>query len=386
MTKFWDVAIKNLKMFFRDRKGLIFTILIPILFYSIMGIVFGGLNTDSEDGIYMYTVGYVDLDEQSEEMPYLNISFICQTINETEGFTMIEFESNESAFMELKGSNIDAYINFPTDFVRYITGNITELNHEVEIIYRDSTSEITRKIISSTIMGVINGVVNYDPSAISIDHVESTISGEKISQLTYGAPGYLMYGILSSITGAVILLTSERKSGLLKRLESSQINPSDVIFGNMISNTLIILLQFSIGFGMLSLFGFSPITYGVIPFLIGTLITVILLGFFQNALAFIASAILKTPEAAGGGVWLILIPLMMFSGAFFPLEFVAPGLVPYVGWIPTRMVVLIFQNLMINALPFWHPSILMNYLWLTIEGIVLFLLAGKLYRQFAQSL
>lgn len=385
MAKFWDVAIKNLKIFFRDRKGLLFTILIPILFYSIMGIVFGGINTNSTDEIYTYTVGYVDLDESTDEIPFLNVSFICITLNETDGFTMVEFKTNESAFTELKGSNIDAYIIFPSGFKQYINGTTTELDNEVEIIHRDSTSEISRKIISSTLMGVINGIVNYDPFAITIEPVERTISGENISQLTYGAPGYLMYGILSSITGAVILLTSERKDGLLKRLESSQINPGDIILGNMISNTLIVLLQFTIGVGMLSIFGFSPITYGIIPFLIGTLITVILLGFFQNALSFIASSILKTPEAAGGGVWLLLIPLMMFSGAFFPLEFVAPGLVPYVGWIPTRIVVLIFQDLMINALPFWHPSILMNYLWLTVEGIVLFLIAGKLYRHFAQS-
>lgn len=384
MVKLWDVAVKNLKTFSRDRKGLLFTILIPILFYSIMGIVFGGMENNNNES-YTYSVGYVDLDTTSAENPYLSTSYICNTIDEMENFIMKEIESNSSALEQLKNKEIDAYIIFPQGFELYINRTTTTLEKTIEIIYQDSTSEISRTIISSTIMGVINGIVNYDPNAVKIEHVEQTISGEQISQLTLGTPGYLMYGILSSITGAVILLTSERKDGLLKRLESSQITPGDIIMGHMISNTIIIMLQFVIGVGTLSLFGFRPIFHDIASMLFGILITVILLALFQNALAFVSSTILKTPEAAGGGIWLLLIPMMMFSGAFFPLELVAPGLIPYVGWIPTRIVVLIFQDLMINGLAFWHPSILLKFLWLSLEGLALFLLAVIMYRKFAQS-
>ena len=349
-----------------------------------MGIVFGGLgNTNNEN--YIYSVGYVNLDTTSSENPYLNITYICDTIDKMDDFTMKKIESNSSASKQLENKEIDAYIIFPDEFHLYINGTVPKLNETIEIFYRDSTSAVSRTIISSTLLGVIDGVVNYNPNAIKIEYIERTISGEQISPLTLGTPGYLLYGILSSMTGGIILLTSERKDGLLKRLESSQITPGDILMGNMISNTSIIILQFLIGVGMLSLFGFRPNFHDIVSLFFGTLITILLLAFFQNALIFISSSILKTPEAAGGGIWLLLIPMMMFSGAFFPLELVTPGLIPYVGWIPTRLVVLLFQDLMINGLAFWHPSILLKFLWLSLEGLALFLLAVIMYRKFAQS-
>ena len=45
MAKFLDIAGKNLKSLFRNKKGILFTILFPILFYSVNGFILGGIDT-----------------------------------------------------------------------------------------------------------------------------------------------------------------------------------------------------------------------------------------------------------------------------------------------------------------------------------------------------
>jgi ABC-type multidrug transport system permease subunit len=97
------------------------------------------------------------------------------------------------------------------------------------------------------------------------------------------------------------------------------------------------------------------------------------------------SFIVKKPEAAPGVIWMLLIPMVTFSGGYVPLELLAPKLVPYVAWIPTRIVVNLFQDLMVNAVSLLNPAILLQFLWLTLESLLLFVIGMKTYRRFAQS-
>lgn len=255
MTKFWDIAAKNLKLQFRDKKGGIMTFLMPIFYYILMGSLFGSM-----------------------------------TSPET-------------------GANV----------------------------------------------------------------------------LTLSTPGFILYGILSSLAGTFILMTSEKKDGLLKRLEVSRMQAKDMILGYMISNTAMVFIQFFIGLGILAAFGFRPIYADLPSLILGVLLTMLFLSFFLNALALILCAIMKRPENIAGAMWLFIVPMMMFSGCFFSLETLTPNLVPYVQWIPTRIVVLIFQDLMINAVTVWNSSILLNEFWLILEGLAVFWIGIKSYRHFVQT-
>lgn len=383
MAKWIDIAGKNLKTLFRDKKAAVFTILIPILFYCIMGLIFGSPSNTTT--AYVYEIGWVDLDSSLSYSPTKNVDFLYDQIGSLDAFTLKNYSTQQSAQTALQNKEIEAFIVFPEGYELYLNGTGSSSSANFTLYYLESTSTVTKTIIGSTLVGIIDGIVNNNPSAVRISYDEQNVSGESINQLTQSAPGYLMYGILSALTSAVILITTEHKEGMLKRLESSQMQPKDMVFGHLLSNTVIILLQFCIGVAVLSLFGFNPNFNDILSLLLGTLVTVVLLSVFQNGLALVSSALLKTPESAGGGVWIILIPLMTFSGAFFPLEFIVPGIIPYVGWIPTRIAVVLFQDIFVNAVPIWETSILLNFLWLGLEGGLLVVIGTKLYRKFVRS-
>ncbi|MBN2156321.1 MAG: ABC transporter permease [Candidatus Lokiarchaeota archaeon] len=515
MSRFWSIAVKNLKSIYRDKKSWLFILLIPIFYYTLMGLLFGGrVGSD----FYIYSVGFVNLDTNtmySNQANY-NLAEIYAIIEETEAFNMGYYSDTESALTDLENEDIDAIVQFQERFQEYLntssqkkyafydndstTAHISNVTHSIDYFinvassylnitnitsydfasylanfsnsefqidfvilfeqgfeqnldliqnasytlyyrngtsketleiqnailtdtiksimlfehtpkqssniisttqmiipseakfqiaiqfyFRDSTDITVKQIIKGTMAALLNGIINYDPTSIDITYEDIPISGKVVSWLTQGTPGYLMYGMLSLLSMATILITDEKKSGTLKRLESSQMRPIDMLFGHIISNTAIVITQFLIGLGVLAIFGFRPVFANLWSLILGTLITVLLASFFLNALSLVAAAIFKTPDASAGGVWLILIPLMTFSGAFFPLEAVAPVLVPYTSWIPTRIVVLLLQDLMVDGIGLSDPSIWINYSWLMLWGGAMFTLGAILYRRFAQS-
>lgn len=515
MVRFWDIAVKNLKSIYRDKKSWLFIILIPVFYYTLMGFLFGGrVGADT----YVYTIGYVNMDESS---PYsnqanYNLTEIYSIIEQTEAFHMRYYTENDSAIADLEDEQIDAVILFQEGFHGYLNtssqkryaiydnhtvdANIINFTHDVDFFitiassylnitnitaldfnsyvsnfsdpdflidyiivfendfeqnldltlnasytlyyrngtteqtveiqnniikntiatimlqghtpeqssiiesstrkidssvpkfqpnihfyFRDSTDITAKQIIKGTMTALLDGIINYNPSSVDLAYEDIPISGQVVSWLTSGTPGYIMYGMLSLLSMATILITDEKKSGTLKRLESSRMRAIDMLFGHIISNTTIIITQFLIGIGVLAIFGFRPVFASIWSLIFGTLITVLLASFFLNALSLVAAAIFKTPDVSAGGVWIILIPLMTFSGAFFPLEAIAPKLADYVGWIPTRIVVLLFQDIFVDGIGLADPSIWMNIGWLVLWGVGMFALGAFLYRRFAQS-
>ena len=387
MMRIWEIAKKNLKVQLRDKKVIIFGILIPIFYYSLMGFMFGGIEATQSQRVYQ--IGWVEPGSIENETvpPELgpSLTLIRDLIDNSEEFEVTQFDTSESALDQLQQKKIDVYLVFPDTFDAYIQGVAPEPATPIEFCYRESTSPITRNIISGSILAIIDRVVNYNPTAKNITAEVRTISGQTVSELTNNTPGFILYGVISSLAGAVIFLTTEHKEGQLKRLETTEMQPKDMILGHLLSNTVIIFIQILIALLILSLFSFRPIYADPVSLILGIFITVCLLSFFMNTTAMILSAFFKKPDVAAGGVWMVMVPLMLFSGSLIPLEVMMPKILPYVAWIPTRIVVLIFQDLMLDAVSVWDPSIWLQFVWLALESGALYIVGNKMYRKFVQS-
>jgi len=244
--------------------------------------------------------------------------------------------------------------------------------------FRDKKSLLANFLIPIVFYGVIGFIFS------GMDQTAQIINGNEINSLTLSSPGFLLYGVLSSLVGEIILITGERKTGVLKRLETTDMQGKDVTLGYLVSNTFMIAIQMSLGLIMLLLFGFKPNFAHLLSLVAGIIVVILLLAFILNAIALILAAILKTPEAASGTSWLILVPLLLFSGALFPLETMAPDMVDKVAWIPTRMAVLILQDLIINGMSFADSTIILKIVWIILEGIGLYYIAVKIYHRLTQ--
>ncbi len=515
-----DIAVKNIKLFYREKKVLLMLILIPVMFYSVMGFTFGATSSSDFD-LSNYSIGFTNLDANGEKPvnEYQSIENVTKALNfskeeaEEQGvfvmkgnYTQINHNglvSRESSLdatkTSLESEEVDIVITFEKGFQArlnekattkiglydngtvvendnidnltisllhseiYQTVNLTDaqysqlssqtmnesdydyllvindglncvllyrqgiedsklnaLSGEIQgvltfitqsisgspevslstraidktsilpgpkytLYYLQSMETTVKSILIQTISSMIDNVINYDPSTIPLESNESTISGEVLNAITTGTPGYLLYGMMTIMSFATTLLTEEVKEGLLKRLKSTRMKNSQLLAGNLLANTFIVIFQFLLGIGVLAAFGFDPIFHSVATLLGGSLLNLFVISFFLNSLAFFLVPIFKHPEAAGGGVWIVLIPLMMFSGAFFPLELVAPILVGPSQYIPTRMSVLVFQGLYLDGYSLGHPKIWANLLGQIAYGIVLFVAGTKMFNNFSEK-
>ncbi|MGV9172544.1 MAG: ABC transporter permease, partial [Promethearchaeia archaeon] len=250
------------------------------------------------------------------------------------------------------------------------------------IYFLQTISPTTRSIIQQMVDGVINGIVNQNPTEIDLDYEVKSAKGQEVNQLSYSAPGYILYGPMTILSFALIVLTSEKKDGIYKRLSSSEVKNYEIILSNILADTLLVFIQLMIGCVILLLFGWSPVIFSFVDAIIGTILAVFLFSFFLLALAFALAPVFKDPDTAGGGVWVILIPLMMISGIFVPIEFFGDYMQNIAAFLPTRFAVLIFQNLFLKGLPVTDPSTLLNMGLLLIYSAGIFIIGVFSFKKF----
>lgn len=344
----------------------------------------GSFNESAYDYIVVYQDGFADglQAETSAQIDFFARNNTDEALNQIQG--QIFLNSLESIIFDGVSMENRAAIDLSMNAVPDTSPKPIPT---IQIVFRTSTEATMRQVLKSTLESLIDGIINYDPNSIPLDFADTGIEGELVNEITIGTPGYIMYGLLAILSSATIMITQEKQTGTLKRLESSRMKASDMLIGHIISNTVTVWMQFAVGITVLSLFGFQPQISGgnLLSMIFGVFITVNLASFFLNALALVAAAIFKSPDSSAGGVWIFLIPLMMFSGAFFPLELVAPSLIPYVAWLPTRMIVVLLQDFLVNGVLLSSP---VAWIWigaLAAEGVLVFVLGLRLYHRFVQK-
>ena len=378
---------KTLLRFFRNPKSMGFLVGIPVMYYIILGLIFGGTGTvgDSE-----YSIGWIDDDSTQANYTIhrnFNLEVIQETLEGLDDITVEEYDAKEEANEDALRDVIDAYVYFPEGYEKALeessTSNTTD-PMEYEIYFVQSVSPTTRSIITNLVQGVISGVINYDPDSLDISYEEKSAKGQEVNQLSYSAPGYILYGPMTILSFALIVLTGEKKDGIFRRLSSTEAKNHEIILSNIFANILLVFMQIVIGSVILFLFGWNPVIYSMFDAVAGFILTVFLFSFFILALAFVLAPIYKDPDTAGGGVWIILIPLMMFSGVFVPTEFFGEDINAVVRWLPTRHTVIIFQNRLLKGLPLSDPNTLMNLGFLTLWTVGMFIAGVLLFNKFKQ--
>lgn len=489
---------KTLKRFYRNPKAMGFLILIPVMYYILVGMIFGGA---SDSGLSEYNIGWVDDDSTTAiTHPQFGLDTIYSIFNDIDDINMSSYDSKDEATDAALADKIDAFVYFPEGFEAsvenrsyvnigfinnasvgstvvnltkmydnlvyestflfkidnvtgtqyenlanfqaskydgllilnegfglgldnewgvnmsyfyrnglsqstflYITGFITTniiaytnsqgANSTVsftitgtvpgtsipepvsyEIYFLQSVSPTTKSIVESLIVSMIDGIINQNPNEINVEHsVESSI-GDEVNNITYSAPGYILYGPMTILSFAIIILTGEKKEGIYKRLSSSEVKNHEIILSNILANMVLVFMQVGIGAAILFLFGWTPVVYSLADAILGSILNIFIFSFFILALAFALAPVFKDPDTAGGGVWIIILPLMMLSGIFVPIELFGEGMAAIAGVLPTRFAVIIFQNLLLKGLPLTDPSTLFYMGLLLLYSTIIFIL------------
>ncbi|MFX1489856.1 MAG: ABC transporter permease, partial [Promethearchaeota archaeon] len=243
-------------------------------------------------------------------------------------------------------------------------------------------SPAVQATIENILVQVFSSIINNNPLEIDLPHEKKSIVGQVVNNITFSAPGYLLYGPMTILSFALVILTSEKKDGIYKRLASTEVKNYEIILSSIISNIVLIFMQFGIGAVILTIFGWNPIMYSLLDGILGIIITMLLFSFLLLALAFALAPVFKNPDSAGGGVWIIIIPLAMVSGIFVPIELFGETMKVIAAWLPTRFAVVALQNILLNGLPLSHPDTLINLGLLALYSAIIFVIGIKAFNKF----
>ena len=295
-------------------------------------------------------------------------------------YVLQTIQSFSNTYFHAKGSNSN--FTLIQDYIYELPASEPIIPLIYEIFFLQSVSPAIQATIENVLFQTLNGLINNNPAEISLSYDKKSTIGQVVNNITFSAPGYLLYGPMTILSFALVLLTGEKKDGIYKRLASTEARNYELILSSIITNIVLIFMQFAIGAVILSIFGWEPIVASIAEAIIGVIITIFLFSFFLLALAFALAPVFKDPDSAGGGVWIIIIPLAMVSGIFVPVELFGEAMRNFVSWLPTRFAVVALQNFLLNGQSLFYPETLLSLGLLSLYSFVIFVIGIRAFNKF----
>jgi ABC-2 type transport system permease protein len=342
MKQIIHIALKDIKIEFSEKSTLIFFLLLPLVFTTIIGL---GLKNsygseESEDPRLVIVVVNQDDDRYGEQL----LEFMEQSDT-----SRPVLRSKGEAETLMKNESISSYVEIPADFSQKILeGEKVQIEFTK---YAESTTAVglEQDLLSS--IGKLNTVIsiraqgletlNKQPELTKTDQEDFLLEMEKITidrlinpptkaistqselvqnQIPTGfeqsSPGQLVTWVLTTLLGGSEAFVYERNKGTLRRLLITP-NRKGIIFTGKILGRLImgiVQMILLIGFGALVL----NVNWG--KDYLALAIMLFCFGLAGTALGIMLASFARTVRQASGLTILFSMVLAALGGAWWPLE------------------------------------------------------------------
>ncbi len=278
--------------FVRDKTAVFFTVLFPLMFLVLFGVL---LSNPSAPRSAVIQVGEVSLLDgiQGEGRAGLDQVLELRHSNDL-GAALEEVRKGDAdAAVEEQGSQIVLHYS-AADRVKAGT---------VQALFREL---------------VQSGNLAANPVAPRFELASMQVEDQSLKVIQYLTPGLLGWAVATgAMFGAALTLVTWRQKKVLRRLRLSPVRTGTVVGARVGVSIAIALVQAAIFIGVASIpfFGLKLSEYWwmAIPLLIAGTLAFLSIGLLAGSFS-------KTPEAASAVANLIVLPMAFLSGAFFPLQ------------------------------------------------------------------
>jgi ABC-type multidrug transport system, permease component len=278
--------------FVRDRTAMFFTILMPLMFLVIFGLLFRDAGGSRAEIIQVGPVAVLD------QMPASARAQLDQVLE------IEKSDDIEAALEDVRAGNVDA---------------VVEQQGTRLVVHYSAADQVSAGTVQAIMREIVQGAnLAASPTPPQFTFEARQVEDESLKPIQYLTPGLLGWAVATgAMFGAALTLVTWRQKKVLRRLRLSPVS-TPIVSGARIGVSIVVaLVQGAIFVAVASLpvFGLRLAHYWwmSIPLLIvGTL------AFF--AIGQLAGSFTKTPEAASAVANLIVLPMAFLSGAFFPLQ------------------------------------------------------------------
>lgn len=345
----WQLFTSNIKMTYRNKQALFWTLMFPLMFTFIFGMFFGSDNISG---------GTIALIKNSDTQLANSIE---KTIKDSDVFKINSLNDRDEAKKQIEQSKINAAVVIPAGFGEQRPDAPTK----IEII-----SDPANSTTNSALNGLMNGVlthVNYEAAQVKpIFSIEETKTNTR--KLTYF--DFILVGLIgmalmnSSVQGVAIAFSKYREDKILKRITTTPLPTWKLIVADILSRLILNFVQVTLIL-LIGVYLFKAHIYGNI-FLIYLFSLIGALLFQTIGYAVVARA--KTTQAAESIATAVTIPMMFLAGVFFPIDQLPKWLLSIVQYLPLAPLLRIIRGIALdNASPLVNPfNLIVVVAWIVV--------------------
>ena len=296
-------VIADLKVFVRgytrNKVGLFFSLVFPIILILLFGAIFSGGNTGP---INIYV-------ENQDPNGAISQAFV-QALNNNSTTTVTLVNQNENLSQYLLAHSANEGVLIPLNFTQDY-----RLNNTATVVIYSNPADTTSLGVSQIVNGIINGLNTGGYPHRSITTQQLSIKSQSYKYIDFLIPGLIGFSVLTSPMFSLVNISSEyKKTKLFKQLSLTPLTKTEWLSSKIIWYIVLGMISFVLMTQVgAALFG-AHLGYAlmIVPFLIiGPL--------FFVSLGMLVGTISRSVESAAVVGNLITFPMMFLSGTFFPV-------------------------------------------------------------------
>jgi len=369
-----DIALKDLLQVIRDKKSLLFLVLMPIAFTLIFGFAFRWQEKEPR-----LPVGWVNRDPGgalSTELHNLVAANVAIELVTVEG---------DDAYLtrQVQDEDFAAVAVVPKEFsVRALAGETVPLTLIVPNSMAGQTATTAIQAAAKRLLGAVQAaqlgveataarhpfadatlrqaaleanlaqaIAAWQQPAFSVDLEPATgaqARGRPPSGFQHSSPGMLVQFAIFGLMSSATVLVLERKEGTLKRMLAAPVPRVASMAGHLLALFSIAFLQ------CLLLVTLGQLAFGVdyVREPLGTLVMLVALGLWVTSLGLLIGAVAKTEPQVMTFSFIAMILFAALGGAWFPLETAGAAFSRIGHLLPTAWAMDGLQNIVVRGQDF----------------------------------
>jgi ABC-type multidrug transport system permease subunit len=354
MNRTWRIARKELLQTGRDRLAFLFTLVLPVVFTVVLGILIGGAQ-EAADRLPVAVVSLDDSPAATQLLDKLKNSLLLelQTLPEDE-IDKAVLDQDVAAGIVIPagfGAAIEQGRTAPVSLIRVETSTggqsvrtavdqaISELNVSMlaaaaaaEQISIKTGRALDEDLLESARSAVDSYLAN---PAVTVESTEAGGSSlENASGFDLSSSGALVNWVLFSLLTVATGIAWERRRGLLRRLSTVGVPGAEIISGKMVAMVIITFTQQA----LLILLG--QLAFGVDYFNspLALLMTMISLSVLAASVGLLISSVFRSEQAVIATTVISAQLLAALGGAWFPLEITSASFSRVAHFLPTAWI------------------------------------------------
>lgn len=286
----WKMGVASMKMFFRQKEAIIWTILLPLFMVFLFSFV-------SFDGFNAISLGVVN---QSNDTAFVSALKSVKALKVYEG-------THETELQALRDGDRVLVVVLPFKFHPGSSDTVKTLLNAEKPQEGNVATLLVRRVLDEL---TFQQNVQLTRPEVSVE----TVNSRNLNYIDFLLPGILAMSIMQSgVFGVAFGFVLLKKRGILRRLLATPMKPADFIVAQVATRLVVLIAQVLVMIGV-GIFFFELHFQGNI---LNLLVVGVLGGVVFLGIGFALSGLSKSEDQVAPLANIITLPMMLLSGVFF---------------------------------------------------------------------